>query len=243
MTSISASQPAKNTHHKVYQFGTAPFRYIANWSAPSKALLEANPHAYNMAMASRPKCCQFSCDHCGMPMEHHCIIVDAKGEKHSVGSSCIFKIGDCENLTQVEADVKARQKANRKRLADAKREKVIAEREAAIQAERDANGGLTVYELGVKNRADAKQARAAVFLVLAKDFLIPMGHAGDFGKSIIRGFADGKIPTGGGKTIVIEIAAKMAGRKNSKAYNAKLPEVEAEFEKLEEAFKKHAGGK
>jgi len=243
MTSTSASQPAKKLHHKAYQFGTAPFRYIGIWSPPSKALLEANPNAYNQAMAGRPKCCGFCCDHCGMSIEHHCIIVDAKGEKYTVGSSCIFKVDDCENLTQVEADVKARQKANRKRLADAKREKASAEREAVMQAERDANGGLTNYELGVKNRADIAKTNADAYLELAKYFVVILNFSGDFGKSIVRGFTNGRIPTGGGKTIVIEIVAKAAGRKNSKAYNAKLPEVEAEFDKLEKAFKKHAESK
>ena len=55
------------------------------------------------------------------------------------------------------------------------------------------------------------------------------GEAGQFCQSIVQGLGAGKLPTGRGLQIVLEILAKWAGRSGSKAYNARLAELEAKF--------------
>lgn len=55
------------------------------------------------------------------------------------------------------------------------------------------------------------------------------GEAGQFCQSIVQGLGAGKLPTGRGLQIVLEILAKWAGRAGSKAHNARLAELEAKF--------------
>ena len=55
------------------------------------------------------------------------------------------------------------------------------------------------------------------------------GRSGNFCYSIAREISLGKAPTGRGLDIVLDILAKWAGRANSKAYKARLAELEAKF--------------
>jgi hypothetical protein len=55
------------------------------------------------------------------------------------------------------------------------------------------------------------------------------GAGGEFLRSIANGLTQGTVPRGRGLDIVLGILAKWAGRTGSKAYNARLAELEAKF--------------
>ena len=226
------------TVHSSFKFGTAPFRFIAVWSAPSKALLEANPEAYNAQMRSKPEFCHFSCDHCGTCISNHCIIVDATGTKFCVGTDCVLKTTHTEVISKVKLAIRKKAKAVR----DAKRETAQQARKAAymaeLQAQRDANGGMTDDEVAQKKAiADRKEtlARIAAIVAPVSDALVAAG--GDFCLSIARDYREGRSPRGRAKTIVAEIIAKQSGRKGSAAYNAALVAADELVESIEAALK------
>jgi hypothetical protein len=222
--------------HKNYEFGVAPFRYFSMWSPPSKSLQEANPLAYNNAMAMKPACCKFSCDHCGMSITHHCMVEDSEGNQFSVGSSCIGKVDNCENLTKLKADIKDREREKRRIIRDKKRDDHNLKVDQEHELQRQVNGGLTDWELQEQERKEALEMAKALYLDAASYFVDAMTGKGSFCDSIILGFSRGNLPTGPGKFITIEIVTKTFGRKNSKAFKENEPLVTAKFEELKTEF-------
>lgn len=110
--------------------GQAPFRCIGLWSMPSKSVLEQNPEAYNMAMASGPKgLAKGCCDYCGTGILHHYIIQDKTGHKFVVGSECVFKTADSGLIYEIKIiEKQARQAKNaEKRAAEAETRRVARE--------------------------------------------------------------------------------------------------------------------
>jgi len=226
--------------HKNFQFGTAPFRFVAIWSAPSKALAEANPEAYNAQLRSKPACCHFSCDHCGTSINNHCIIVDATGKSFSVGCDCVEKTHHTEIISKVKLALRKKAKAAR----DAKRQAEQAARKAAydaeLQAQRDANGGLTDSEVAHKNAyAARKEQLARTNAIVAPVVSVLDAAGGDFCYSIAQNYRNGHTPKGRAKDIVIEIVAKQSGRKGSAAYDAALLGAELLVESIEVAIKQN----
>ena len=217
--------------HKHYQMGQAPYRFITVWSAPSKSLQEANPAAYNIQMGARPKVCRFMCDHCGTGIEHHFIIRDANGAEFCVGSSCIHKIGAVFNLSDAEDAERHRQKELRRDRAEAKREAQRIAREAELDAQRERNGGLTNQELADQELKEQirleKEANFYRYEYFISHLLDDRGY---FAKDLARSLKDGSGLYGRGVDIMLDIIAKSAGRKNSKAYNAKLEEAKIKWE-------------
>ena len=229
--------------HKNFQFGTAPFRFVAIWSAPSKALAEANPEAYNAQLRSKPECCHFSCDHCGTSINNHCIIVDATGKRFTVGTDCVEKTNHTEVVSKVKLALKQKAKAAR----DAKRQAEQAARKAAydaeLQAQRDANGGLTDSEVAHKKAYAARKERLArTNAIVAPVVSVLDAAGGDFCFSIAQGYRNGLLPQGRAKDIVIEIVAKQAGKKGSKAYEAALNGAQELVESIEIAIKQNYRG-
>ena len=211
------------TVHKHFQFGIAPFRFVGIWSAPSKALLEANPEAYNAQLRSKPECCHFSCDHCGTGISNHCIIVDATGKRFAVGTDCVAKTAHTEVVSAVKLALKKKAKIAR----DAQRKAEQAARQAAydaeLQAQRDANGGLTDSEVAHKKAYAARKEQLARTNAIVAPVVNALDAAGgDFCFSIAQGYRNGYAPQGRAKDIVIEIVAKQSGRKGSAAYDAAL---------------------
>lgn len=227
--------------HKAYRMGVAPYRYKGLWSAPNSSLAEHNTHAYNLALKEKPACCHYSCDHCGMAIMNHYIIKDAAGTLFCVGSECIKKVGDVERIEKAEADKKAHNRKLSQARADKKREAERQQREAVLQAERDVNGGLTDWELAEQQRKDALTAQREKNKEAAAYFLNVLYYQnGSFCADIANGLEKGNIPYGRGKTILIEIIAKTAGRKNTAAYKVKYTEAEAELATLEILFNEAA---
>lgn len=210
--------------------GKAPYRLYGVWSMPSKAILEQNPAAYNIAMRSKPSCCKGSCDHCGTGITHHFMIVDANDDLYVVGSSCVGHLGD----TKLEDEVKVQARKIRNDIAkerrDQKRAEERAAREAELEAQKERNGGLTDYELGIKERQDKEAADREHRKEVAKPILDVLGKVGgyfcdDMDYAIIRG--NNLSPNQ--QRVIIEIAAKQFGRKNSKAYKEAYPDIEEQY--------------
>ena len=99
--------------------GKAPYRYVGFWSGPSKGLQEANPDAYNRALAEGPRTERGigACNYCGTAITNHYIIESADGLTFAVGSECISKCGDAGLKASVDTDKKrqARQKREARR--------------------------------------------------------------------------------------------------------------------------------
>lgn len=222
--------------HRHFEMGVAPYRLVGVWSAPSTSVLEVNPTAYNLAMASAPRSCRGTCDHCGTGIIHHFIIRDSRRNDFVVGSSCVEKVGDAKLMKACEA--KQREMAKAKR--EAKREAEMQARHAAAMAELDAqrarNGGLTDAEVAQQEREQAEQARQDQREEAAEYFIVALEENDtDFARSVARDLRNGSLPYGGGKKILIKIATKYhsgASRVNSKAYDAELDKADVAFEGL-----------
>jgi hypothetical protein len=231
------------TVHKHFQFGTAPFRFVAVWSAPSKSLQEANPEAYNAQMRSKPEFCHFSCDHCGTCINNHCIIVDATGAKFCVGTDCVLKTTHTEVVSKVKLALKQKAKAVREAKRQAEQQARQAAYDAELQAQRDANGGLTDDQVAYKKAYEArKEQLARTNAIVAPVVSVLDAAGGDFCFSIAQGYRNGLLPQGRAKDIVIEIVAKQAGKKGSKAYEAALNGAQELVESIEIAIKQNYRG-
>jgi hypothetical protein len=227
------------TVHKHFQFGTAPFRFIAVWSAPSKSLQEANPEAYNAQMRSKPEFCHFSCDHCGTCINNHCIIVDATGAKFCVGTDCVLKTTHTEVISKVKLAIKQKAKAVREAKRQAEQAARKAAYDAELQAQRDVNGGLTDDQVAYKKAYEARKEQLARTNAIVAPVVNALDAAGgDFCMSIAREYREGRAPRGRAKTIVAEIVAKQEGRKGSAAYEAALVAADELIESIEVALNK-----
>ena len=149
--------------HKSFDMGLAPYRLVGFWSAPS-----INDNGYQNAMDNRPNECNCMCNHCGTGIVHHYIIKDAKGDKFSVGSSCINKLNDTLLIAQVKADKLARDKVIRREKVQAKRKKAQEDADYQREAERMVNGGLTDLEVKQKAILDAETIRFAPIVFILK---------------------------------------------------------------------------
>ncbi|PNX49190.1 MAG: hypothetical protein BV459_00525 [Thermoplasmata archaeon M11B2D] len=212
--------------HSVFRMGTAPYRVVGFWAPPPRALAETNSAAFNKAVSERPDCCNFSCDHCGTPIDNHYIIEDAVGKWFAVGCDCVFKTHNVKLISAVKAKKnaiareRARERRNAKRAEAAR--KAIAEREAIESAEREANGGKTDAELRFEAAEKLRIERSAKIAEIAAELLAALDwKKNDFMDSLARSVRGGDMPRGRGLHICVETLAsyKCGGkRSNSKAY-------------------------
>ena len=219
--------------HKHYRMGKAPYRFIGIYSIPSPALAEANPSAYNAQLKAMPKFCSGMCDHCGMGITHHYMLKDAEGNKFAVGSSCIDKMDDVENMFTVDYERKELEHKKRKAIREAKQLERQMKYERELEEQRQRNGGLTDNELAEQKREDEQRQKRRNNEEKFAYFIEHLGLSNGFAGDLARGMRDyGRLPTGRGLDIMLEIVAKTAGRKNSKAYDAKYEEAETKLEEL-----------
>lgn len=131
--------------------GLAPFRFVGL----SEKVYVACPGA-----TAKPA---GTCDYCSTGIKYCCHIRSHDGKSFIVGTDCVRKIGREDNrlLTAVEREVAKLEKAKRDAKRQAKWEKVRAEREAALQTQRERNGGLTDAEVADQQRKAAEAAKAA----------------------------------------------------------------------------------
>lgn len=211
-------------------FGIAPFRVVGIAELPSKALLEANPSAYNNAMASLPKGYRLgSCHICGTALTVNYLINDATGSKFAVGCECVKKTGDTAIGGEVHALKLKRARDKRADARETRRIRLYAENSANWYAGEVANWGLHPTEAR-HIIAKADKARKATVLAELADILAD-GRYG-FRDDVANGLRRGELPYGRGFTIMLEIIGKVAGRKNSKAYKAEVSRVEAIVESV-----------
>lgn len=211
--------------------GVAPFRCVGIAEIPSAALAEANPTAYNNAMRLLPTGYRIgTCGVCGMALRINFLIESADGRKFAVGCECVQKRGDKAMVKTVDALVRARNKE----IREAKKRAIA---EAKLQAERDANGGLTAHEAWEKKREKiaAKEARtrAAVAAIVEPLAAALIDGRRGFRDSVAEDMRKGRLPSGRGRALVIEIVAKTAGRKGSQAFEAKAAEIDRLLAKAE----------
>lgn len=114
-------------------------RIIGFFSLPSPSLAEANPTAYNLAMAGAPAGAG-TCAHCGNGIRHH-VVVECEGVKAFIGTDCAERVGD----EPMRRAVKARMTTAELAEMDAKRAaqiKANAEAKARQDAERAARRAM-----------------------------------------------------------------------------------------------------
>ncbi len=225
---------AKNEfYHKWEELNlVAPYRFVTLVELPAKTLCEANPAAYNNAMKNAheiAKGCGVNglgtCHVCGAGLSNNYICKDATGRGFVVGCECVKKLQQAELCTAIEKAEKIRQSEKRKAAAAARREVKRAAREQVLQEQRDANGGLTDYELEEKKRADAAAA-AEKETTAANAWLIDVlenvngNFAADMARSLKRHSVGYHSPRA--VAIMRDIFGKSHGRRNSKAYDAAI---------------------
>lgn len=214
---------------KIHKFeysglGKAPYRCVGVFELPSPSLAEHNPEAYNNQLKMMPpgfKC--GTCSYCGMALKYNYLIVGSDGYKFSVGSECVRKVGDAGLMKTV-----TKEEAERRRIKNAERREK--RRQERLQAQRDANGGLTDQELWQKKQAE-KDAKLKALRDKRAKILAPLGDElkdgrGGFCDDVGAGLSRGSLPRGRGWDLVCDILAKKSGRRNSKAYDARFHEVE-----------------
>lgn len=126
--------------------GQGPFRCVGMFSLPAPSLAGQNPDAYNNALRMMPRgygC--GTCAYCGQAIMHCYLIQSADGQRFAVGSECVLKTGDGKmirrrDLLRRRAEREAREAERKAKQAIRRREWEAAEqkRQAALQAERDA---------------------------------------------------------------------------------------------------------
>ena len=210
--------------------GKAPFRMVGFWQMPMPANYADNPAAYNNIMNMAPRGISIgSCAICGVGIINHYIIESADNQRHAVGCDCVLKI----NNKKLTTEIKELQRIARQEKKEAERKAKAEAYEAEFQAQKEKNGGLTDYELELKQYKEAKELADAPKIVLLSGLSAELedGNNG-FCDSVAKSMREGKLPAGRGLTIVCDILAKKAGRANSKAYKARYQEVEEIFEKV-----------
>lgn len=114
---------------EVAGLGARPYRLVDFWQAPSRALLEANPSAYNAGWASHPGTTSNAfgaCEYCGTGITGHYIIESADKKRFCVGSECVRR-------TEEPALISALKRYESKNRDEAKRLKRVANREEGVR--------------------------------------------------------------------------------------------------------------
>lgn len=168
------------------------------------------------------------CQHCGQGLRYEFVITSADGREFGVGSECVQKTGDAGLQRQVEAQqikLNLALKEQRRKEREAKR---LADWEAKMSEVQ--SSGLTrrqEIELEAAQRErEVRERRERVRSVWA-----PVIHAlkatnGDFARDWAEALESGNNwPRGRALDICLEIAAKQAGRRGSKAFNAEWDRV------------------
>lgn len=194
--------------------GQAPFRVAGFFSLPSPALAEANPYAYSATLANAPRGYGLGqCAVCGQALVHNAMIHDASGRKFSVGLDCVKRAGDRGLITAAENARKQAARAERLRQQQERYEAYQAE----LEAQRQANGGLTNDEIAAQMREQAEaEKNTAISDALAPVLGALDRAAGSFSASMAEQIRAGRLPSGGAMVICCEIYAKHEAAKTGK---------------------------
>jgi hypothetical protein len=204
--------------------GKAPFQVVGVYSLPSLALAGSNPAAYNNQLAAMPTDVAVgSCAFCGAALVRNFIVVSADSKRFSVGCDCVAKSGDAGLVDQVKL-------AMRKQRQQDRHAAQVAKYKADLADQRVRNGGLTDEEVAVQKREAIRVQRLELQLAIV-DKLAPFIRAlrmtdGDFCASMLKALEHCMLDLPPRCIdIIVEVAAKKAGRKGSKAFAAKYDEL------------------
>jgi hypothetical protein len=168
---------------------------------------------------------------------NHFIIEDANGICFAIGSDCLGKIDDVENLTAAELDRKDHlRKLNRIR-SKAKAEAKRVESENELTRQRFHNGGMTDWEVTQQKRVEALDVVRAGAKIRFAYFLEALdANDSDFCRSVARNIVENNCaPTGRALHILLDITAKhySGARKNSKAFNSAFDTADEIMESIQ----------
>ena len=178
-----------------------------------------------------------SCDYCGTGIADCFEILSGDGKRFIVGCDCVAKASTAHADNRLLTDLERQQAKLNKAKRDAKRmarqAKAKADFEAKLQAQRDANGGLTDYEVRAKARAEEAAAKAAVATTANQwliDALSGQTGSGGFIDSMVERLKAEPISALSPRMIQVlrEVYGKAkGGRMGSKAFNAACDEFDA----------------
>lgn len=218
-----------NIHKWEYDgHGKAPFTCVGTYAFPEKSLAEKNPAAYNSQLKMMPKGYGVgSCGVCGRPLVNNFLIKSADGKKFSVGCECVEKSGD-RGLTTITNQKRLEIEREKRRI---KKEQV---RTLELQRQRDKNGGLTDYEVKIKEQERKQKERAKL---IKKSGLLEIAENLEDGKygfrdSVADDLRRGNIPCGRGLGITIDILSKLVDKKDRNKEKDRLMKVLKKAEKL-----------
>lgn len=167
-----------------------------------------------------------TCDYCGQGIRYECVINSHDGKQFVVGMDCVAKLGRADNKL-VEAVKRERlnmERAKRQAEREARWAAEDAAREAKLQAQRDANGGLTDREVE-QQAAKAKQLAESKQWVERNLWLLKVldgEYPSEFIRGMIQRLESGTVAGMPSRaiTILTDIYAKSHGRRGSKKYEA-----------------------
>ena len=194
--------------------GLAPFSYIG-----MEEIVIRHPDGHTQAGGS--------CDHCGAGIRYAFWIKSSDGKRFKVGSDCVRKLDRVDNrlLSEVEREIAKFEKAKRDAKRQAKWDAARAKTEALNQAERDANGGKTLYEIEQEKRA-AEAKELAVKMYAVNGWLIKvlesLPYASEFVDGMVAKLESQEIDKFSERqlSILVDIYAKSKARRGSKKYDA-----------------------
>lgn len=211
--------------------GNAPFRLTGIYELPPKSLAEANPTAYNNALAALPKGVGFgTCHYCGTGIMKNFEITSADGKRSVVGCDCIRKAGDhglIKAVSLVERD-KRRAKA-----AAARQVKMDAYRAAREAAQAEARAEAEANRPAFDEAFTALRANNAPIIEVLSLKTTTSHFCADMVKALCGHQAEMRMPKRvndlypRAQEIIRDIYAKAAGRSGSKAHEAALADFEA----------------
>lgn len=230
---MSEATKAEAMVHKftIAGLGEAPFRLTGIYELPPKSLAEANPTAYNNALAALPKNVGFgTCHYCGTGIMRNFEITSADGKRSVVGCDCIKKAGDhglIKAVSIIERD-KRREKARAKEMK--RREAFVAARKAReAEARAEAEANRPAFDEAFKAlRANNDPIIVALAL---KAGTSPFCH--DMVLALCGHQERMEMPkrpselSPRAREIVRDIYAKAAGRSGSEAYKAALTDFDS----------------
>lgn len=208
--------------------GLAPFRF----AGLSEKVYCACPGAPVQAAGS--------CDYCGTGIRYCCHIRSADGKEFIVGTDCVRKLDRADNrlVSDVDRAVANLEKAKRDAKRQAEWDARAKAREAACQAERDRNGGLTDREVAEQKRRE--EEAATTLAMTAKngwliDVLARVPYESGFVAGILQDLTRRDAGTFGDRclSILADIYAKgvSGARRNSAAHKAAESEFWTKVEK------------
>jgi hypothetical protein len=215
--------------------GKAPFRVVGFIDMPNAESFGANSEGYNNAMTEAWQLARTfgvrlgSCDVCGTGIRNHYVIQDATGKRFVVGCDCVMKTDDSRLMSETKAMERKRQREIREAKRRYKWELQRHQANAALDAQRQRNGGLTDSEVAERERA-AKSVELANQMAEVNGWLIDVlnnvGYSSDFISAMIdklhevpvRDFHERLLG------VLASIYAKSHGRSGSKKYVAATEE-------------------